>query len=116
MYTIATAGAPGGAPGSRGLPSPDPGQGLAAPDPAPEGSRSAAGEEGTARPGRPSAEERKRKQDVCCQLVFLSASVGAMLREEEVSEAVSHGLSLVLDRMAEDLQAAIDANSAARRA
>lgn len=55
-------------------------------------------------------------QDVCCQLVFLSASVGAMLREEDVSEAVSHGLSLVLDRMAEELQAAIDANSAARRA
>lgn len=48
-------------------------------------------------------------QEVRCQLVFLSASVVPMLAEAEVEEAVGHGLQLILDRLADDLQKAIEA-------
>lgn len=44
-------------------------------------------------------------QEVRCQLIFLSASVEPMLRNLNVEDqAIGLGLSLVLYRLAEDLQ------------
>lgn len=113
VSTIATAGAPPGAPGSRGLPSPDPGQGLAAPDPAPEGRRPTAGEEGPARPGWPSAKERKRKRGAKSrQLHFwitpadkervevLAAAAGLSVSEYLLKRALDQGIRAKLDELA----------------